>query len=143
MCKLVYWNRARYSHDLTFDVWPVALCTQTIQCMSITSFCFLYLKPLVEMLNPGFIRTDEFRRKGQLIPKGSYNLSSMISGKESRKEDKNLARLARTDNNDTIITALENDSGWDGGSQSSEAQIIKETRTFTIESSAAGADRAE
>ena len=143
MCKLVYWNRARNSHDLTFEVWPVALCTQTIQCMSIASFCVLYLKPLFEILNSGFIRTDEFRRKGQLHPKGSYNLSSMSSGKESRKEGRNLATLARTDNNDTTITALENDSGWDGGSQSSEAQIIKETRTITVESSAAGADRAE
>ena len=74
-------------------------------------------------------------------PEGSYDLSTMSSGKESRKEANQLARLAGTDNNDTTITALENEAGWDGGSQSSEAQIIKETRTFTIESSAAGEGR--
>ena len=111
--------------------------------MSIVSFCSLYLKPLFEILDTGFFRTDEFRRKGQLNPEGSHNLSSMSSGKERRKEGNDLAMLARTENNDTTITALENDSGWDGGSQSSEAQIIKETRTVTVESSAAGADRGD
>ena len=106
--------------------------------MSIASFCFLYLKPLFEILDSGFIRSDEFRRKGQMNPKGSHNLSIMRSGKESRNEGNQLARLARTENNDITITALENEAGWDGGSQNSEAQIIKETRSFTIESSAAG-----
>lgn len=105
--------------------------------MSIASFCFLYLKPLFEILDSGFIRSDEFRRKGQSNPEGSYNLSTIISGKESTKEGKRLARLGRTENNDTVITANENESGWDGGSQHSETQIIKETRTFTIESSVA------
>ena len=109
--------------------------------MSIASFSFLYLKPLFEILDSGFIRSDEFRRTGQLNPEGSYNLSTMSSGNERRKKGKELARLARTGNNDTTITALENGSGWDGGSQGSEAHIIKETRTFTIESSAAGEDR--
>ena len=74
-------------------------------------------------------------------PKGSYNLSSMSSGKASRKEGETLARLARTENSDTTVTAFETQAGWDGGSQNSEAQIIKETRTFTIESSVAGEDR--
>ena len=73
-------------------------------------------------------------------PDASYNLSSLSSGKGSRKERKTLATLAGTENNDTTITALENEAGWDGGSQNSEAQIIKETRTFTIESSAAEED---
>ena len=72
-----------------------------------------------------------------MTPKGSYNLSTKSSGKESRREGNKLVRLAGTENNDTLITALENEAGWDNGSQHSEAQIIKETRTFTIESSAA------
>ena len=105
--------------------------------MSIASFCFLYLKPLFEILDSGFIRSDEFRRKGQMNPKGSHKLSTMSPGKESRREGNKLARLAGTENNDTLITVLENEAGWDNGSQHSEAQIIKETRTFTIESSAA------
>ena len=75
-------------------------------------------------------------------PEGLYHLSStMSSGKESRKEGNELARLAGTENNNTVIAALENEAGWDGGSQSSEAQIIKKTRTFTVESSVAGENR--
>ena len=72
------------------------------------------------------------------MPEGSHNLSSLSSGKASRKEGKKLATLAPTENNDATITAVENEAGWDGGSQNSEARIIKETRTFTIESSVAG-----
>ena len=74
-------------------------------------------------------------------PEGLYNLSTISSGKESRTEGNRLARLAGTENTDTIVTAHENEAGWDGGSQNSEARIIKETRTFTIENSAAGDDR--
>lgn len=140
-CKLLYWNRARYSHDLTFDIWPVTICTQTIQCMSILSFCFLYLKPLFKILDSGFIRSDEFRRKGQMNAERPYNLSILSSGKKSRKEGKISAALARTEHSTPTFTALANEAGWDGGSQNSEAQIIRETRTFAIENSVAGENR--
>ena len=127
ICKLFYWNKARYSHDLTYEIWPVTICTQTIQCMSIASFCFLYLKPLFEILDSGFIRSDELRRKGQLKTEGSYNLSNINSRKERRKEGNRLASLVRPENNDTNNIALEEESEWDGGSQNSEAHIINET----------------
>lgn len=108
-----------------------------IQCLSIASLCSLYLKPLFEILDLASIRSDEFRQKGQLNLGGSYNLSIINSEKEGSKEGEKFARLARTQHNDTTITALEDESGWDGGSQKSEARIIKETRTFSVESSAA------
>lgn len=102
------------------------------------SFCSLYFKPLFETLDSGFIRSDEYRRKGQLNPEGSHVLSTENSGKEARNEGQELARLARTEHNNTTITALHNESGWDAGSQNIEARIIKETRTFTVERSATG-----
>ena len=108
--------------------------------MSIASFCSLYLKPLFEILDSGFIRSDEFRRRGQTGLENSYNLSTMSSRKGSRQKRKNLARLVRTGNNDTTITALGNEAGWDAGSQNSEALIIRETRSFTIENSTAAED---
>ena len=55
-----------------------------------------------------------------------------LSSKGNRKEGKKTARLARIEINDDTIIALEKDLGWDGASQSSEAQIIKETRTIII-----------
>lgn len=96
--------------------------------MSIASFCFLYLKPLFEILDSGFIRSDELRRKGQLNPEGLYNLSTINSREEGRKQGSRLARLVRPENDDTNDTALEDESGWDGGSQNSAAHIIKETQ---------------
>ena len=74
---------------------------------------------------------------------GSYNLSSVTSAKENREKGKKLKRPVWTGNDNATSTDLENDSGWDGGSQNSEAQIIRETRTITIESSAAGAHNAK
>ncbi len=91
-----------------------------IQCMSIVSLCCLFLKPLFQILDSEFIRSDEFRRTGQMTSNGSYNMSTVIPGKETRKEAKVLARLALTENYDTTITALDNKAGWDAGSQNSE-----------------------
>ena len=61
---------------------------------------------------------------------GSYSLSAVNSVKRARKEGSNWARLAQTENKDTTVTSLEHESGWYGGSQNSEAGIIKATRTF-------------
>lgn len=102
--------------------------------MSIVSFCFLHLKPLFRILDSGGIRSDELRRQGQLNPEGSYTLSTMCSAKEGQKEGKTLARLAKTENDDNTVAALETESGWDAGSQNSGARIIKDTRTITMES---------
>lgn len=140
ICKLVYLNRARPLDDLTFVLWPVTLCNQTVQCLSITTFSLLYLKPLLEALSTGFIRSDELRRKGQTNAEGSFSLSTLHPGKEN-KAVKKFAALTGSGNNKTTITALGNAAGWEGGSQSSEAQIIRETRTWAVASSSADEDR--
>ena len=121
-------------------VWPVVICTQVVQCLSIGSFCFLFLKPLFETLEAGFIRSDELRRKGQANQEGSFSLSTMNSGQKASTV-RNLQMLTQPGNNDTTVTALEDRGGWDGGSQSSETHIIRATRTWAIESSAADENR--
>ena len=140
ICKLVYLNRAQPLNDLTFELWRVTLCTQASQCLSITTFCFLYLMPLLEALNTGFIRSDELRRKGQTNAEGSFSLSTLNSAKE-KKPARRLGMLTGTGNNQTTVTAQRSEAAWDGGSQSSEAQIIKETRTWAVASSSADEDR--
>ena len=48
----------------------------------------------------------------------------------------NFERLTQTGENETTVKALgSEEAGLDRGSQSSQTQIIKETRTFAIESS--------
>lgn len=136
ICKLVYWNKIGGSEDLSFDTWPVTICTQSIQCLSIASFCFLFLKPLFQTLETGFIRSDELRRKGQRNPEGSFSLSGMSSGQKASTV-RNLQTPTQTGNHYTTAIALDDTGGWDGGSQTSETHIIRETRTWAIESSAA------
>ena len=48
-----------------------------------------------------------------------------------------MARLAGTEEKDASITILENDAGWDYGRQTSDENIMKETRKFTSQSSTA------
>ena len=118
--------------DILFAIWPVTLCAQAVQCLSIVSFCFLYLKPLFEALDTGFIRTDELRRKGQHNQEGSYNLSTLRSA-EHIQAVQTLATLTEG-NNDITITGG-SDAEWDGRSQDSKARIIREVRTWAVESS--------
>ena len=48
--------------------WPVTICTQLIQFLSLLSACLLYLRPFLEALTPGFINGDDLRRRGQIKP---------------------------------------------------------------------------
>ena len=48
---------------MTFDLWPVLICTQIVQCLSLTTACIPYLQPFLLSLESGFLRGDEFRRQ--------------------------------------------------------------------------------
>jgi hypothetical protein len=66
--KLVYWNRFATSSDPLFELWPVTICTEAIQCSSIMAACALYLRPFLEMLQSGFLNLDDMRRNGMMTP---------------------------------------------------------------------------
>ncbi|KAI4151560.1 MAG: hypothetical protein LQ340_003434 [Diploschistes diacapsis] len=54
--------------DPFFGTWPVTICTQLIQFLSLMSACVLYLRPFLEALTSGFINGDDLRRRGQIKP---------------------------------------------------------------------------
>ena len=83
ICKLIYLNRTRHHspEDLIFAIWPVTLCTQTVQSLSIVTYSALYLKPLFEAFESGFMRSDDLRRKGLRAPDGNYELSFLSRGR--------------------------------------------------------------
>ncbi|KAL8947503.1 MAG: hypothetical protein Q9222_006222 [Ikaeria aurantiellina] len=62
IAQLVYFHSATKSDDQTFNLWPVTICTQLVQSLSIISACVPYLKPFFDSLETGVTRNS--RRSG-------------------------------------------------------------------------------
>ena len=142
--QLVYQNRAAHTKDRTFKMWPVVLSAQTVQSLSIITACVPCLKPFLESLESGMLRSDDLRRRGLsgAYGYGSHNLTSLSSAKSNgRKEKSQLASNASvgkhyklSNNISTVVSGNRNeDAERDSDSQKSSARIIKYTRTFTVE----------
>ena len=133
ICKLVYWNRVSNSPDPTLDLWPVAICTELVQCLEILAACCLYLKPFLESLESGFIRGGDLRRRGEDSLGGSGHRTASIPLSSRRPPssiaDRNLARYRNT----AIAERFDPDD--DAESLNSQSQIIRETRTWAVETS--------
>lgn len=138
MCKLVFWNRTPDPTDATLDTWPTTICTQIIQCLSISSACFLYLKPFLDSVESGFIRSDDLRRRGSDYKSGGTstrrNVFSMNSVGLSEIDGTRMKSLSKP-HYAANIEGGHAANGDDSESQHSRTQIIKETRTFAVESS--------
>ena len=63
ICQLVYINKITSTSDATFDVWPIAICAQVAQCLSIITACTFYMKPLLDSLQSGFLQVGDLRRQ--------------------------------------------------------------------------------
>ncbi|MCJ1377796.1 hypothetical protein MMC17_000892 [Xylographa soralifera] len=136
ICKLVYWNRISTTADPTLDLWPVAICTELIQCLEIMAACCLYLKPFLESLESGFIRGGDLRRRGEDSLSGSRHRTVSIPLSARRTPSSTAGRnLARSRN---TSTAERFDPDDDAESLNSRSQIIWETRTWAVETSSNG-----
>ena len=140
MCKLVFLHKTRNSEDPILDSWPVTLCTQTIQCLSIVSACFLYLKPFLDSVEAGFIRSEDMRRHAigtQRRRSASSNLKPKVSaGQQFRGFGPTIGlRNMGRSRHAATVTAGDSVDNEDAGSQDSQSRIIKETRTFSVEES--------
>ena len=62
ICELVFRNRIAGSEDHTFAAWPVVICSQFVQALSIITACIPYLKPFFASLETGMIRADDSQR---------------------------------------------------------------------------------
>ena len=122
--------------DPTLDTWPVTICTQIIQCLSITCACCLYLKPFLDSLESGLIRTDDRRRRGS-----NYKPSGASTRKKAISPD-NISRSKIYTAKMQVLSSPQYAADIEGGyapntddseSQHSRTQIIRETRTFAVE----------
>ena len=141
-------NRITTSSDITFDIWPVTLSTQVVQCLSIVTSCMVYLKPFLDSLETGFIQVGDMRRqnvpgfgfspeqdsKSSRETKSAFNYSSLrtkLSKLQPQNEDLELQERARADlqylGNSTIAGTEPHD--WD---QHSPSHILR-TTTLTVQ----------
>jgi hypothetical protein len=147
-------------HDPAFDPWPASISIQIVQCLSIVTACFPYLKPFLASLESGLMRADDLRRRGDTtiddyniynsgesgsrgtskkskggkFLSGKWSISLPSRGTTQSHELSSIAApdpVAHTDGTATVVTA--DDLGWDGLSQTSESRIIRETRTWNID----------
>lgn len=118
------------------------LCTQVIQCLSIISASFLYLKPFLDSVESGFIRSDDMRRRGTdeysgQHTNGSSGGKSVFSFRKHSRAGSQSIGLVGVSSPQNITTVTANEPpDLDVESQHSRTHIIKETRTFTVEGSA-------
>ncbi|KAL9023803.1 MAG: hypothetical protein Q9196_006963 [Gyalolechia fulgens] len=101
--QLVYVNRTRDSADETFDTWPTLLCAETVQSLSIITACIPCMKPFLESLESGMLRSDDLRRRGMggSNSYGSHHLSdlSKSSGKSmSKSSGKSMSKSSGKSN---------------------------------------------
>ncbi|KAI9647063.1 hypothetical protein NHQ30_005065 [Ciborinia camelliae] len=135
-----------------FDLWPAAIITQIVQCLSVVTACFPYIKPFLSSLESGMMRADDLRRRGgtQTLDSNKYYIHTsegfsglggkrsmirrLVGGKlESRKiiDTVTLSSLGPVDATSTVETGDAN--VWDGQSQTSESRIIRKTRSWNVD----------
>ena len=86
-------DRSGPTSDPSLDIWPVSVCTQFVQCLSIVCACTVYLKPFLDSLETGFIqvggshrRRAESRSYGSKQGSGISSTLTSIRGKLSSKD---------------------------------------------------------
>ena len=134
--QLYYINKVG-QHDSPSKDWHNILSSQIVQNLSIITACVPYLKPLLESLESGMIRSDDLRRRGKdgEYLSGSYRLdeSDPKSGSRDTANSNNVVRLGPGRGNVVITGGKSQSPEWDQDSQKSCAHMIKETRTWTVE----------
>ena len=130
-CKLAFLRKTQHVADPFLHTWSVTVCTQTIQCLSIVSACFLYLKPFLNSVEAGFIRNNDMRL--QASSNAYLRRSSFLA--RSRRPSMGLRSLTKA-HHKAVVTSGDLMGREDVASQHSQAHMIRETRTFTVEESA-------
>ena len=154
--QLVYQNRVLGTAHITFMLWPVVLCNQANQNLSIITACVPYLKPLIDSLESGMIRTDDLRRRditgayayGQSKSRSGsgFDKLSNISSRFTKRAGGDASKSKKLSSVDGVTAVGENAitvtaatggnntlNDWDVESQKNSSRIIKQTTSWRAE----------
>lgn len=87
------------------------------------TYSSLFLKPLFEALDSGFMRSDDLRRKGFEAPDGNFDLSFLSS--DGATDAATGSKRLRQAGNSSTVTTDGREAGLDSNSQNSQSPIIK------------------
>ncbi|KOC14501.1 hypothetical protein AFLA70_5g008521 [Aspergillus flavus AF70] len=134
IAQLVLIHDVANSPDRSFDDYGVAIAVETVQCASIVTACWGQLKPFLNQL-----KSNGLRIQGVEYQNTSAKASNPLSetrDDQSRHTDPNhlhngheLIPIASGQGNMTTVSASR---AWDADSQSSQAGMIRETRTWNV-----------
>ncbi|OGM40036.1 hypothetical protein ABOM_011476 [Aspergillus bombycis] len=132
-CQAFYANQAAESPDPMSDTSPFTISTQVTQCLGLITCCSPELKPFIENLRSlGFYVDGKSRHDASAV---RYNDRMTRSHNEEnpwckQHELETISHLKSSHR--TVVTASSSKRDWDEGSQSSQAHIIHEVRTWTV-----------
>jgi hypothetical protein len=140
--------------DISYDQWLVQIAMALAQTLAIVTACVPYLKPFMDGLESGMIRSDDLLRRTEVPGKrGVYPygrdrkspLNSAISKRLSKMSNPTRPVKPHPHEMDPIKSAIINtvsveanpyhERDWDVGSDSSQTKIIKQTRSWGVVSS--------
>ena len=154
IAQLILLTQQRNSSDATLDTWSYYLSAQFVQSLSVITACIPYIKNALLGVESGMFQTGHFGLTTlQKSPERTqeHGSSAARSGKENTTGTSGLRSQQLSDlvshNNMTNGTphvnpfVAENTAtaepvtpveDWDGGSRSSQAHIIRETREWYV-----------
>ena len=143
IAQLALLNQHRKTEDITFDTWSYYLSTQFVQNLSVITACVPYIKNVLVGVESGMFQTGHFqlstlRKNADKPPErsekgGTTGTSARLSNHMSRQASHNMPRTnASQPGNFATAEAVTPNEEWDGGSQSSRANIIQETRVWHV-----------
>ena len=92
---MVYTVRVTGKTDLTFDLWPPAICMEIVQCVSLTTACIPYLQPFLLSLESGMLWGDDYRRESIRNPSYTSSRPSK-SAPTSRQQSSSYASKSQS-----------------------------------------------
>ncbi|KAF7596034.1 hypothetical protein BBP40_003814 [Aspergillus hancockii] len=133
IAQLILTHEVAESTDLSFDDYGVTIAIQTVQCASIVTACWGQLKPFLNQLKSNGLRIQGVEYQSTSA-KASYPRSETRDDQSRNSElhhqhHHELVPIASGQGNMTTISASR---AWDADSQSSQAGMIRETRTWNI-----------
>ncbi|KAE8315853.1 hypothetical protein BDV41DRAFT_574560 [Aspergillus transmontanensis] len=137
--QLVYANRITDSSDPISGTWPLAICTQLTQSLSVVTACSPQFKPFMDSLRSTGLRVDAITRHD--TSRIGYNYSSSHTKSQSHSQDQSgaevheMTSIGRNKSYRHTATVMTAKRDSDAGSDSSEAHIIREVRTWAVTAS--------
>ncbi|KAG9233487.1 hypothetical protein BJ875DRAFT_485081 [Amylocarpus encephaloides] len=158
--QMVVLNSTKNSPDASYDQWLVQIAMALAQTLAIVTACVPYLKPFMDGLESGMIRSDDLLRrteapgtKGGAYAYGQERKSPTMGSTIGKSVKRSTSRLSKISapmrptphemgpiKNATINTISvgrnpHDDHEWEASSDSSQTKIIKQTRSWGVVSS--------